>query len=79
MGVWVLQHNFYTHNTQYALLSACEQSVLRSGMQGFTQVRVESVRFPKPVSEIAVGISLARYPPRRPGRALISASGSYLG
>src|SRR5580692_1743519 len=29
--------------------------------------------------EIAVGIPLTRYPPRGPGRALISASGSYRG
>jgi isocitrate/isopropylmalate dehydrogenase len=29
--------------------------------------------------EIAVGIPVARYPPHRSGRALISASGSYLG
>jgi hypothetical protein len=30
-------------------------------------------------SEIAVGIPLTRYPPRGPGRALVSASGSYRG
>jgi ribosomal protein S27AE len=29
--------------------------------------------------EIAVGIPLTRYPPRGPGRALVSASGSYRG
>ena len=29
--------------------------------------------------QIPVGILLARYPPDGPGRALISASGSYLG
>jgi hypothetical protein len=28
---------------------------------------------------IAVGIPLTRYPPHRSGRALLSASGSYLG
>jgi NAD(P)-dependent dehydrogenase (short-subunit alcohol dehydrogenase family) len=31
------------------------------------------------LKEIAVGISLTRYPPRGPGRALIGASGSYRG
>jgi hypothetical protein len=32
-----------------------------------------------PLDTIAVGIPLTRYPPHRAGRALISASGSYLG
>jgi hypothetical protein len=31
------------------------------------------------VGKIPVGIPLARYPPDGPGRALVSASGSYLG
>jgi len=31
------------------------------------------------IEVIAVGIALACYPPRGPGRALVSASGSYRG
>ncbi len=33
----------------------------------------------QPGTEIAVGIPLTRYPPRGPGRVLVSASGSYRG
>jgi hypothetical protein len=33
----------------------------------------------KPHDEIAVGTIIADRPPRGPGRALVSASGSYLG
>src|SRR5258708_2883474 len=41
----------------------------------------EALSFVIPIraAEVAVGISVARYPPRRSVRALVSAYGSYLG
>ena len=43
-------------------------------------VALEAESLPKGnLKVIAVGIPLTRYPPRGPGRALVSASGSYRG